>query len=347
MRIPFSPLFPRRGRLPAALPAAAPLSLPRRKRLLVALLAAVLFSIAPALATPAEKGREKKEDLSRLPRVLIIGDSISLGYTPFVKGFLTGLAEVKHNPGNGGDTWRGLENLEAWLGGKSWDVIHFNWGLWDLCWRSPDSKVSGHRDKEKGKLTSTPGQYEENLRTLVARLEKTGAKLIFASTTPVPPEEAGRFEGDAARYNEVALEVMKEHGVAVDDLFALVKARGTGLFKGKGNVHFKPEGDRLLGMEAAKAILRALGEENPELLLPRFIPFKKTKDAKGREVVLALHGFFPGGWRASDRRGAIVFFFGGGWSSGTPAQFYPFCRALARRGMAAFSAELSFVRYTY
>lgn len=41
----------------------------------------------------------------------------------------------------------------------------------------------------------------------------------------------------------------------------------------------------------------------------------------------------------SDRRAAIVFFFGGGWVKGNPNQFYPQCRALADRGMVAFSAE--------
>ncbi|HHI68821.1 MAG TPA: alpha/beta hydrolase, partial [Planctomycetes bacterium] len=56
-------------------------------------------------------------------------------------------------------------------------------------------------------------------------------------------------------------------------------------------------------------------------------------------TVLHLHGFFPAGWKPADKWGAIVFFFGGGWRGGTPSQFYPFCRALALRGMVAFSAE--------
>ena len=56
-------------------------------------------------------------------------------------------------------------------------------------------------------------------------------------------------------------------------------------------------------------------------------------------VELQLHIFNPEGHKASDRKPAIVFFFGGGWSGGTPSQFYPQCDYLAKRGMVAISAE--------
>ncbi len=61
------------------------------------------------------------------------------------------------------------------------------------------------------------------------------------------------------------------------------------------------------------------------------------KEPKGGD--LRLHIFEPDGWRASDRRPAIVFFFGGGWVGGHPRQFYPHCRHLADLGMVAISAE--------
>lgn len=54
---------------------------------------------------------------------------------------------------------------------------------------------------------------------------------------------------------------------------------------------------------------------------------------------LELNVFLPAGWKASDRRPAIVFFFGGGWVGGTPTQFYPHSRYLASRGMVAISAQ--------
>ena len=62
-----------------------------------------------------------------LPRVLLIGDSISIGYTVTVRKELAGLANVHRIPENGADTANGLKKIDAWLGDSRWDVIHFNW----------------------------------------------------------------------------------------------------------------------------------------------------------------------------------------------------------------------------
>ena len=71
----------------------------------------------------------------------------------------------------------------------------------------------------------------------------------------------------------------------------------------------------------------------------KLIVYKTTEDAKGKEVKLRLHVFEPAGHKASDRRAAIVLFFGGGWVGGSPGQFYPHCKYLASRGMVAMAAE--------
>ncbi|MFP6883617.1 MAG: hypothetical protein VCA40_04240, partial [Roseibacillus sp.] len=69
------------------------------------------------------------EDVPGLPRILLIGDSITFGYTLFVREALKGVANVHRIPTNGGPTSKGLEHIEAWLGTSKWDIIHFNWGL--------------------------------------------------------------------------------------------------------------------------------------------------------------------------------------------------------------------------
>ena len=193
-----------------------------------------------------------------LPRVLLIGDSISIGYTPHVVAILKGRVEVSHHKGNAQHTGTGLKMLDRWIGGKQWDVIHFNWGLWDLCYRHPDSRVQGRRDKEKGTLTTSIDQYEKNLDQLVVRLKKTGAKLIWAHTTTVPDGEAGRKLGDDDRYNDAASRVMKKHGIEINDLNALSDSFPAGLFTAPGNVHFKAEGSRRLGQAVAAEITAAL-----------------------------------------------------------------------------------------
>ena len=195
-----------------------------------------------------------------LPRALIIGDSISIGYTPHVVTALKGKVEVIHHKGNAQHTGTGLKMLERWIGGKQWDVIHFNWGLWDLCYRHSESKVQGRRDKVRGTLTISLEQYEKNIDQLVSRLKKTKAKLIWAHTTTVPTGEAGRKLGDDDRYNEAAARVMKKHGIEINDLNTLSDSFPPALFTAAGNVHFKTEGSRRLGQAVADRITGALGK---------------------------------------------------------------------------------------
>ena len=71
-------------------------------------------------------------DDPKLPRVLLIGDSISMGYTVPVRNLLKGKANVHRIMENGGPTTNGLAKIKLWLGNSKWDVIHFNFGLHDL-----------------------------------------------------------------------------------------------------------------------------------------------------------------------------------------------------------------------
>ena len=194
-----------------------------------------------------------------LPKALLIGDSISLGYTPHVVAALKGKVEVKHHRGNAQHTGTGLKMLDRWIGETEWDVIHFNWGLWDLCYRHPQSKVQGRRDKERGTLTTSLEQYEKNLDQLTARLKKTNAKLIWAHTSTVPKGEAGRKVGDDDEYNQAAVRVMKKHGIEINDLNALTDSFPAELFVRPGDVHFKTEGSKKLGQAVAVKIMEALG----------------------------------------------------------------------------------------
>ncbi|MCP5560982.1 MAG: SGNH/GDSL hydrolase family protein [Verrucomicrobiaceae bacterium] len=195
-----------------------------------------------------------------LPNVLIVGDSISIGYTPPVIEMLKGVANVQRVKANCGDTKAGLANLKSrWLGTTKWDVIHFNWGLHDLCYRNPESKEQGHRDKVKGTLSVPLDEYEKNLETLVQQLQATGAKLIFASTTIVPENEAGRFVGDDIKYNAVAARVMQKHGIPINDLHALSASFG-GKHSQPGNVHFDKEGSAKLAAQVVASIKEVIAK---------------------------------------------------------------------------------------
>lgn len=193
-----------------------------------------------------------------LPNVLILGDSISLAYTIPVRESLAGKANVFRPKANCGSTVAGIEHLEQWLGTRTWDVIHFNWGLHDLCYRHPDAKTQGNRDKLKGTQSVAPESYKRNLEALVTRLEATGAALVWASTTVVPEGEVGRHVGDDGKYNAIAAGIMQRHGIPTDDLSTVSKGFAGKHFSGPGDVHFNETGSRKLADSVAASIEAAL-----------------------------------------------------------------------------------------
>jgi acyl-CoA thioesterase-1 len=226
--------------------------------LLCLFVVAVFFSVVGMAGSawsqekPAKKGKENPafapvKDDPALPRVLLIGDSISIGYTVPVQKALAGKANVHRIPENGGPTTNGLEKIDRWLGDGKWDVIHFNWGLHDL-------KIA--KDEQRNVPID---QYEKNLRTLVERLKKTGATLVWCSTTPVPAKVRSpiRKTDDVAAYNAVAKKVMEENGIAIDDLysFALPQLKEIQLPE---NVHYTEKGYEVLAGQVVASITKAL-----------------------------------------------------------------------------------------
>ena len=209
---------------------------------------------APAKKRPPNPAMAEVKDVPGLPRVLLIGDSISIGYTVPVREELEGVANVHRPRTNCGPTSRGVDQLDAWLGDGKWDVIHFNFGLHDLVYMDAQGK---RVSPAEGRPQVPLADYAKNLETMVARLKKTGAKLIFATTTPVPVGEPIRVADSDKEYNAAALKVMKEHGIAVDDLNGFVRSR-----KAEGmlphNVHFTPAGSKALAGQVADSIKGAL-----------------------------------------------------------------------------------------
>ncbi len=214
---------------------------------------------------------EAVQDIEGLPRVLLLGDSVSIGYTLDVRKQLAGKANVHRPPFNCGPTERGLAGksqaaIERWLatGGaeKKWDVIHFNWGLHDIEFIDANGKMTESSDPKDPPYHHrvTPEEYRKNLETLVARLQKTGAKLIWSSTTPVPQGAKGHRTEDVPVYNGIAGEVMKNAGgILIDDLYRFALPRLTEIQRPQ-NIHYTSEGYAALAQEVSRTILMALGQ---------------------------------------------------------------------------------------
>lgn len=179
------------------------------------------------------------KDDPKLPRVLLIGDSVSRGYTQETRALLAGKANVHRAPENCGPTANGLKKLEIWLGKDKWDVIHFNFGIHDRATPAAD--------------------YEKRLEQIVTRLKATGAKVIWASTTPIPPDTK---DGPAASQaivekNQIAAHVATRQSIATDDLFAFITPH-LATAQNPKDVHFTGDGYKLLAQQVARSITNIL-----------------------------------------------------------------------------------------
>ena len=205
-----------------------------------------------------------------LPNVLILGDSISIGYTPFVKELLAGTANVYRptlengEPENCEGTTKGVLNIDRWLtstglgeSANQWDIIHFNFGLHDI--KHVDPVTGENSNNPKDPQQAELSQYKKNLEVIVEKLKATGAKLIFATTTPYPDDVQGvlRDPGMPVKYNKAAVKIMNKSDIDINDLYAFMLPRMNEMQLEK-NVHFKPEGYKALATKVKDRILENL-----------------------------------------------------------------------------------------
>jgi len=177
-------------------------------------------------------------DDPKLPRVLLIGDSISHMYTESVRRLLKGTANVHRAPANCGPTDMGLKAMDDWLdeaSGKKWALIHFNFGIHD---RRKSAEV-----------------YAANLEKLVARLQKTGAILVWARTTPFANDPKAKEQ--YTMLNDTADAVMRKHGIIIDDVYSTVASDLDKYISGD-KVHFNQHGVKVQAEQVAKVIAGAL-----------------------------------------------------------------------------------------
>ena len=226
------------------------------------LYSATLF-LSVACFTSAQTPKPKRvnpmtpiEEIKGLPHVLIIGDSISIGYTLPTRELLKGKVNLHRIPTNGGPTIKGLTEIDKWLGKRKWDLIHFNWGLHDLKYMGKDG--TNLVPKEKGGVVQVPlADYEKNLEKLVIRMKKSAKQLVWRNTTPIPPGSRARYVGDSVKYNDAAARVMKKLKIPTLDLFTPSMKNMKEWMK-KADVHYFPHGSQALAELVAKDTLNRL-----------------------------------------------------------------------------------------
>ncbi|MEZ6067207.1 MAG: SGNH/GDSL hydrolase family protein [Planctomycetaceae bacterium] len=192
------------------------------------------------------------------PKVVLLGDSIRLSYAPTVIRELEGRAVVVHPQANGQDSANLLKHLQEWVIAEKPDVVHFNCGIHDT-----------KKDKATGGFQVPPEQYAANLREIVETIRReTSATVIFATTTPIIDDRAASKRQDRSyelldasieQYNAIAVEVMRELKVPVDDLRAVCgDARERAELMNDDGVHFGAAGQERLGKAVAVCLLQHL-----------------------------------------------------------------------------------------
>jgi lysophospholipase L1-like esterase len=189
-----------------------------------------------------------------MKKLILIGDSIRMGYQDTVAESLKDFAQIDCPEDNGGTSANVLAHLDAWAIDKQPDIVHINAGLHDLA-REPDGSTRVAIDA-----------YEQNVRTILTRLrDQTGALVIWALTTPVNQrlhhenKSFDRFEDDVVRYNAVARRVAEQMNVAINDLYTFVMDAGRDDLLVDDGVHFTDEGKRKLGDRVAQVVRASAG----------------------------------------------------------------------------------------
>ena len=188
--------------------------------------------------------------MAELPTVILIGDSIRMGYQAAVAGELEGIAEIWGPEQNGGNSENVLNHLDEWALEREAAVIHVNCGLHDL-----------RKDFGAERHAIEPGDYEKNVRQVLERLKaEFRGQMIWAATTPVNEQwhhankGFDRFEADVDEYNRIASGIAGELGIPIDDLFSVVVDAGRDRLLRDDGVHFGEEGSALLGKAVADCI---------------------------------------------------------------------------------------------
>ena len=145
-------------------------------------------------------------------KITFLGDSIRMQYAPVVKEILGNDFEVWHPSENCRFSKYTLRGLYEWSKAmEGTDIVHWNNGLWDICDLWDDGPFTAEEE------------YIGNMLRILGVLQKNHKKIIFATTTPVRPENRYDKNVNIERFNEIIVPILKERGVIINDLNGLLK----------------------------------------------------------------------------------------------------------------------------
>lgn len=191
-------------------------------------------------------------------KVLLLGDSIRMGYDEYVKELLQEDCEVYYDDEDNGrfaayTLWQANQLIRQY---GPFDLVHWNNGYWDMNIEAPMTEAIHPLD-----------EYLHFLKRILELVRKDSAKVVFATTLPMLPEgemdspEGRQFAYDdntVCRYNAAACSLLEGEGVRINDLYALCKQHPT-LYKCPDRLHLTEEGSRKCAEQVAAVIREELG----------------------------------------------------------------------------------------
>ena len=193
-----------------------------------------------------------------MKKVVLIGDSIRMGYDKYVKDALKDEAEVLYPGENCRFAQYVYRSVGDWKNDGNWgddvDVVHWNAGLWDTLRIYGDEPIT------------PPEMYAEMIKRIDSLLRRLfpNAKFIFATSTRVIEERFGpyrkRYNKDVEEYNRIALEVLKDTGTVVNDLYAVTKELPIECYSDMTHL-YTTDGANALSNKVLEAICAELGIE--------------------------------------------------------------------------------------
>lgn len=192
------------------------------------------------------------------PRVLLLGDSIRMGYEGYVKQDLEGRADVIYTDENGCDVSSTLwQANQIFKHQGDFDLIHWNNGYWDMNIEAPMTEALHPIEEYKHFLTRMVKFFSQHTKTLV-----------FATSLPVK-EQGSSLDNSGTGglvtynnqwvidYNLAAQEVMSKYQVSVNDLYSFC-LQDKNLYKSPDNLHLTDAGNKAVAEEIVDYISKKL-----------------------------------------------------------------------------------------
>lgn len=207
-----------------------------------------------------------------MKKIVLIGDSIRLGYDKYVKDALLGVAEVYYPNDSARFSEYTFRYLFDWKQENKWpddvDLVHWNTGLWDVLEIYGETPISN------------PQQYGETIAKIEREIKLLfpKAKQVFATSTSVIEEKYGpdrkRHNAIIEQYNKIAVDALAGTGCLINDLYTLTKNAPLEIRAGDPTHFYTPEGTKLIGDRILSYICGELNIAASEVKLESFVPEK-------------------------------------------------------------------------